>query len=1133
MNKRILLMLCVLCALLMPLVECTAMYADAAVKPQSVVLNKSSVVIDLAENRKASLSAEVLPANADQDVDWKSSNSSVAQISRGTITGRKVGTAVITASADDYSSVYDVCTVTVIDSDIPEYITLNLTEITLDLAGNKTGKLTAAAYPSIANQDVDWYTSSSSIAKVSSSGVVTARKVGTAVITAKSEEDSDVSAACIVHVIDSDIPEYITLNLTEITLDLAGNKTGKLAATAYPSIANQDVDWRTSSSSIAKVSSSGVVTARKVGTAIITAESEEDDDITAACMVRVIDSRIPDSIEIGAQTMSMLRYETYQLEPVVSPSTAVQKVKYKTSRSSVVSVSSSGVLTAKKAGTATITCYSAQDSKVLDTVVVTVVQQATPKSITLTPDVDVMVLGETLQLSAQPNPADACAFFTWSTSSSSRASVSSDGVVTAKRTGFVTITCRSKQSSSVKVQRQILIVPENSPHRILLEEKEIVLHPGDIYQIEPEVQPADKDNSLKYKTSSSSRVQVDANGLITARKEGSATITVTSKVNSNVTTTLKVKVVHRDPPERINISAASSVVEKGSKMQLDASVYPADSCSDMKWQSSNTSVARVDSNGVVDARKGGVAVITATCQCKSGIKASYTVTVSDPESPTAITLNAAVITMEIGETRTMKATIEPSSGVKTGLSWSTNSSSVARVSSSGVITARKAGTAIINVKSSYNTSIGSAVMVTVVSRSAPTSLKVSVPSQRIAIGETVQLAVTPVPSAASRLYKYSSSSSSIVSVSSDGVLTAKRAGTATITVSSEKSSAIKTKLTITVYDPTVPESITLDSSVLYLGLDDTITLHETVLPANASQAVKWKSSNTSVAVVDENGKVTAKSDGRAEITCTTVKSSLSASCTVHVLDTTLATLIPERTTNISGIPANLAKIEAIRKSAINQVLSLAMQGKISVTESEARQAVINRAFEMQAFPWMTKKVQEYWSKAYAYKRYMPDTVYYGLPYIQTGPSKGYVNRRYDAQKALAEKRYTTTGKGYYLLNQDKLLDGMYVGNDCSAFVSMSQFGTSHAASYLNTTSIAKSTYYRTLSDYADLRPGDLLVKSGDHTVLFLYYVDGLKTKMMIIEQGGNGSTIICSVFDKTWFTSRGYVPRRQVSFKMN
>lgn len=1040
MKKRILMMMCVLCALLLPL------SAHARTAPQDVVLSAEEIVIDLAESSKHKLSADVLPASADQDIEWSSSNRNIVRVSRGTVTARKVGTAVITAESDDNDDVY---------------------------------------------------------------------------------------ATCVVRVIDSDIPEYITLNLTEITLDLAGDKTEQLSAKAFPANAEQGVDWRTSSSSIAKVSSRGVVTARKTGTAIITAESEEDDDVYATCMVHVIDSRIPDSIEIGAGTLSMLKYETYQLSPVVSPSTAVQKVKYKSSRSSVVSVSSSGVLTAKRGGTATITCYSAQSSKVLDTVTVTVTEQAKPKSITLLPEVDVMVVGETLQLSAQQYPEDSCGFFTWSTSSSSRAKVSEDGLVTARKTGTVTITCRSKQSSSIRAARKILIVSEDSPHRILLEKNEIVLHPGETFQIKPEIQPTGKSSSVKYSTSSSSCVKVDANGVLTARKEGTATITVSSRVNSSVKTTLKVRVVHRAAPERINISATSSIVDKGKKMQLNASVYPADSCTDMRWSSSNTSVLRVDSDGTVDARKAGTAVVTAICKCDSSVKSTYTVSVYDPLSPTAISLDASVITLEIGETRAMKATVEPSEGVKTGVKWSTNSSRIARVSSSGVITARRAGSTIITVKSSYNSSIASSVMVTVVNRAVPKSLNVSIPSQRLAIGEQVKLSVSPSPSTASRLYNFSSSSRSIVSVSDDGVLTAKKAGTATITVSSQKSSSIKTKLNITVYDPAEPTGVSLNHSTLYLGLDDVITLQATVLPADAHQDVAWKSSNTAVAVVDGSGRVTAKTDGRAIITCTTVKGGLKASCTINVLDTTLATVIPERTTDIGGIPENLAKIEAIRKSAVNQVLSLARQGKITATEADARQAVINRAFEMQAFPWMTKKVQEYWSKAFAYKRYMPGTVYYGMPYIQTGPSAGYLNRRYNVEKALSEKRYTATGKGYYLLNQDKLLDKMYVGNDCSSFVSMSQFGTSHTASYLNTTAMAKSSYYRTLSDYKDLRPGDILIKSGDHTVLFLYYVDAFKTKMMIIEQGGNGSTIICSIFDTAWFTSRGYVPRRQVSFKMN
>ncbi len=1044
MKKKLLMLVCVLCALILPMLDWAGSTAQAAVAASQVRLSRTSVVIDLAEGTKHTLSASVLPAGASQRITWSTSNSSVA--------------------------------------------------------------------------------------KVSSSGVITARKRGTAVITATAYK-TKIKTECIVTVVDSDVPNSVDIGTS--TLSMFKGETHQLTPVVSPSYANQRVKWKTSSSSVVYVSSSGKLTAKKQGTATITCYSAEDSSVLDTVRVTVIDRDIPTDVEIGASSLSLLKYQTHQLTPVVSPSYANQRVKWKTSRSSVVSVSSSGLLTAKKAGTATITCYSAEDSSVLDTVVVTVTEQPRPKSISLTPATDVLLVGETLQLIPQQYPADSCSFFKWETSSSSRASVTQSGLVTAKRTGKVTITCRSAATSSVRVKREILIVSATSPHYVKLDAAELTMHPGMAYQLEPEVLPAGKDSSVKYSTSRSSVVSVSATGVLTAKKTGTATITVTSKVNSYVKTTLKVTVEHLPAPTSLTIHSPASVVAKGSEVQLSVTPYPGNHSAEVTWKSSNTSVAKVSSGGVVTGRKGGVVTITATSSRNSKIKATYNLTVSDPKSPTAITLNAALITMEIGEKRQMTATVYPTSGVDDDINWRTSSSSIARVSSSGVITARKAGTAIISAISDYNSSIGSTVMVTVVNRAAPTSISAIVPKTEMAIGETMQITMSTVPSGASKLFDYSTSSSSIVSVSDSGKLTAKKAGTATITIKSDKKSSVRTTLQITVYDATSPRSLSLNSSVLYLGQDDVATLIPTVLPENAVQTVTWKSSNTSVAKVSSDGRVTAIKDGTAVITCTTTKGGLSASCSVNVLDTTLAVTIPERTTKTGGIAGNLAKIEAIRKSAVNQVLSLAMRGQITGTESAARQNVINRAFEMQAFPWMTKKVQEYWSKAYAYKRYLPDTVYYGMPYIQTGPSAGYLNRRYNVEKALDEGRYTATGKGYYLLNQDKLLDKMYVGNDCSSFVSMSQFGLNHAASFLNTTAIAKSTYYRTLSSYSDLRPGDILVKSGDHTVLFLYYVDAFKTKMMIIEQGGNGSTVICSVFDTSWFESRGYVPRRQTSFRMN
>jgi len=131
-------------------------------------------------------------------------------------------------------------------------------------------------------------------------------------------------------------PAVVELSDTNIVIDLAQGTKYTLSANVLPEEASQRIKWSTSSSSIVKVSSSGVLTARKRGTATITATARNT-KVKATCTVTVIDSDVPDSIDIGTPTLTMNRFDTCQLTPVVSPSTAVQKVKWKTSRSSVVS----------------------------------------------------------------------------------------------------------------------------------------------------------------------------------------------------------------------------------------------------------------------------------------------------------------------------------------------------------------------------------------------------------------------------------------------------------------------------------------------------------------------------------------------------------------------------------------------------------------------------------------------------------------------------------------------------------------------------------------------------------------------------------------------------------------------------
>ena len=927
-------------------------------------------------------------------------------------------------------------------------------------------------------------------------------------------------------------PAVVQLSQSSAVIDMAAGRRLDLDATVLPDGASQRVTWTSSNRRVATVSSSGVVTAKTRGTVTITAKARGT-NVSASCTVTVVNSTLPDGISLGLNHVNMERFSTRQLTATVWPDNVDTSVKWKSSRSSIVSVDKNGLLTAKKAGVATITCYSVKDKTVKATLTVTVYQKATPRSLTLTPSTEVLVRGDTVQLKATPVPSDASAYVTWRVNNKSRASITSDGLLTAKQTGWVTVTATSRQNSRIRVTRKILIVAPDSPQSLSLGLSSITMTPGRTRQLTVTAYPLDKSNEVRWKSSRTSVVTVSSNGLLTARRAGTATITATSTVNSNVKITLKVTVQNLPAPTSLTITGPRSLA-KGSTAQLSVSPYPSSTSSAVTWSSSNRKIATVDSSGTVRGVKGGVVTITATSTAKKTVKASYTLTVTDPESPTAITLNTGSFTMEAGGTFQLSAGVLPENCRYKSVKFTSSSTRVLRVSSNGLITARQAGTAVVTVRSSYDSGVSRAIQVTVVEKAAPTALKITAASQWLNKGETATLTVTPTPSSASRLYGFKSSNSSIASVDASGVVTAKKTGTVRITVYSKKKSTVSASITLTVADASTPRAISLPNPQIFLGQNDSTTLVPTVSPANASRAVTWKSSNTNVATIGADGTVRARGVGSTVITCTTAVGGLSASCTVTVYNTTLTRVVPARTTSTSGIVENMAKIEAIRRSADSQITILQKSGKITSAEAALRHDVINRAFEMQAFPWMTKSTQEYWSKAYAYKRYVPNTVYYGLPYIQTAASGSYQNRRYNVDKAVAEGRYYSSGRGYYWLNQSKLLENMYVGCDCSSFVSMSQFGTNHTASYLNTTAIYKSTYYNTVNNgYANLRTGDLLVKSGDHTLLFLYYTNTAKTEMMVIEQGGDGSTVICSLYNPTYFSSKGYIVRRRNGFNMN
>ncbi len=165
-----------------------------------------------------------------------------------------------------------------------EKVSLNKSATTLTEGESET--LTATITPSNATGDktVKWSSSNAEVAAVDSNGKVTAKKAGTAVITATSSNRK--TASCTVTVKQKEIA-ITGVSLNKSTTSITEGESETLTATITPSNATGDktVKWSSSNAEVAAVDSNGKVTAKKAGTAVITATSSNRK--TASCTVTV------------------------------------------------------------------------------------------------------------------------------------------------------------------------------------------------------------------------------------------------------------------------------------------------------------------------------------------------------------------------------------------------------------------------------------------------------------------------------------------------------------------------------------------------------------------------------------------------------------------------------------------------------------------------------------------------------------------------------------------------------------------------------------------------------------------------------------------------------------------------------
>ena len=282
----------------------------------------------------------------------------------------------------------------------------------------------------------------------------------------------------------------------------------------------------------------------------------------------------------------------------------------------------------------------------------------------------------------------------------------------------------------------------------------------------------------------------------------------------------------------------------------------------------------------------------------------------------------ATLIIENGKTEELTPTFYPStSSLDQSVTWKSSNTKVVTVSSSGKVKGVKVSSATITC-----TSVSSGVSTTCLVTVGSVSLNKS--ELFIKRGKSEVLTPTFNPSTLSdKSVTWQSSNTKVATVSETGEVVGVKVGTATITCTSTSGGFVAT-CQVTV------GAVLLDNKKLFIQKGETAVLTPSVYPSSLSdKSVKWKSSNTKVATVTKDGKITGIKSGTATITCTSVATGLSSTCAVTVgyvkLNETEVTIQKGKTVTLKATVSPSTTDESLTwESSNTKVATVTSVGKV-------------------------------------------------------------------------------------------------------------------------------------------------------------------------------------------------------------
>ncbi len=365
----------------------------------------------------------------------------------------------------------------------------------------------------------------------------------------------------------------------------------------------------------------------------------------------------------------------------------------------------------------------------------------------------------------------------------------------------------------------------------------------------------------KMLTSDDSVARVSGTEL-TGRSEGECVVTMQSVQNPEISVSYRVLVVN--PVTRVRVTGDNKYLYLGETLVLNAEVTPDDATiRDVVWSSDRPDNATVDEYGVVTGVSKGSTTITAKAADGSGYYGTFTVTVR--QQPEEITLNKTDVTLKAGNYVTIKPTVLPTAVNDKSVTWSSSDASVAKVSTSGRVTAVSPGTAIITCESKTHPNVYAQAVITVYQ--PVTKIAFTDKSPYVAVGDTIHLGWTVSPETATdSSVTFSTNKENVVRVGQDGSVTGLKRGECYVYATANDGSGKKATIKVQVTQPVEGVSIKYDERSV--GVRGKVTNNAVFYPEDASiTKMQWYAEDATIASVSGTGsKVTVTGRNWGETT---------------------------------------------------------------------------------------------------------------------------------------------------------------------------------------------------------------------------------------------------------------------------